>query len=255
MHDALALGLLIARVQGAEFDADAVIALRTTTGLGGARQRGDGLGVALQIAQRIGLGAGAFAQHVIGKAQTGLLRTGVLRMVHGLAYGLAEHKLAAQELHRPQGCGHHRMRTQAAHQPGTRCGLLGVGQEMLGQGDRRTRQTGQHLVTGLVKVGTAELVGGQGDGGVPIRHAQQGLGQAHQGQAFGAGDRVLAQQTLHGPQWRGLGAHGLYPGCGNLGGSGPVQLALQALQALGNHLRFCLVRGWQNLVWVHSGNS
>ena len=126
---------------------------------------------------------------------------------------------------------------------------------MLGQGDRRTGQTGQHLVTGLVKVGTPELVGGQGDGGVPIRHAQQGLGQAHQGQAFGAGDRVLAQQTLHGPQWRRLGADGLHPGCGNLGGSGPVQLALQALQALGNHLRFCLVGGWQNLVWVHSGNS
>jgi hypothetical protein len=53
-----------------------------------------------------------------------------------------------------------------------------------------------------VEVGPAQLVGRQRDGGLGIGHTQQGFGQPHQRQALGAGDRVFAQQRLHGPERR-----------------------------------------------------
>ena len=232
-HDARALAVFVARVQRAQFDADAVIALRPTTGHGGLRQGAYRVAITLPIAQRVGICARTLAQHVIRKTQALALRlAGRISMAHGLGHGLAQHKLAAQQLHRAQRSSHHGVRAQAAHQAAAAGGALGIGQKVFGHGNRRARQTRQHLVAGLRKIGAAQLVGGQGDGSVHVRHAQQCFGQAHKGQALGAGNRVLLQQTFHGPKRRGMVSHGLHPGRGHLRGSGPVQLVLQAAQAL-----------------------
>ena len=132
-------------------------------------------------------------------------------MAHGLGHALAQHKLAAQQLHRAQRGGHHGVRAQAAHQTTAAGGALCVGQKVFGHGNGRPRQARQHLVTGLRKISAAQLVGGQGDGGIRVRHPQQRFGKTHQGQALGAGNRVFLQQAFHGPKRSGMVAHGLHP--------------------------------------------
>jgi hypothetical protein len=109
-----------------------------------------------------------------------------------------------------------------------------TGQEVLGHGDGGGRQTRQRRVGRAVKVGPAQLVGREGNGGFGVGHAQQRLGQAHQGQALGAGDGVFLEQAFHGPERRRVVAHRAHPGRGQVGGSGPVQRALQGGQALGH---------------------
>ena len=60
------------------------------------------------------------------------------------------------------------------------------------------------------------------------QHAQQRLGQTHQGQALGAGDGVFAQQRLHRPERRRVAAHLLHPRAGHGDDLGPVQRAADA---------------------------
>ena len=155
--------------------------------------------------------------------------------MHGLGNGLPQHKLATQQLHSAQGGGHHGAGAEFGKQA---AGGLAVGQKLLAQGNGAAGQACQRLVAGGGKVGAPELVGGQGDGGFSVGHAQQGLGQAHQGQALGAGNRVFLEQAFHGPERRRVVAHGLHPGGGLLGGIGPVQGVRQGAQALGDDLSF-----------------
>jgi hypothetical protein len=54
-----------------------------------------------------------------------------------------------------------------------------------------------------IEVGAAQLVRRQGNGGFCIGHTQQGFRQAHQGQAFGAGNRVFLEQAVHRPEGGG----------------------------------------------------
>jgi len=82
------------------------------------------------------------------------------------------------------------------------------------------------------EVGAAELVSGQRDRRVGIGHAQQGLGQAHQGQALPAGDRELLEQRFERPErWRVI-AHGLHPWPSLAHGFFPAQRAFQRLNAV-----------------------
>ena len=259
------LRVFVAGMQGAELDGNAVVVLGRAAAVGVAGNEGNGLVVAVQVAQGIGIGARTFAQHVIGVREPprsltacgrcpprGLLRLGAAQrrnvqvfparrigLLHRLGHGLAQHELAAQQLHCAQGRGHHGLGAQLGHDAGlglrTLAGLR-VRQEVLGQGNGSARQPRHHLVAAALKVGPAQLVCGQGDGGFGVRNAQQRFGQAHQGQALGAGDGVFAQQAFHGPEGRRIVAHGLHPGAGRLGGSRPVQTGVDHLQLACHHL-------------------
>jgi len=269
-HHTLVLSVLVARVQGAELDADAVVAALVALGLGGDGR--DGLLVAVKVALGVFRRAGAFAQHVIAESQArqrprsaaarvaaprgGVFRLGAARRRHVLAglsggfhralYRLAQHELVAQQLHGTQGGGHHGARAQLAQQ----AARLTARQKALAQADGAGGQPRQGRVAGGVEVGAAELVGGQRDGGFGVGHPQQGLGQAHQGQALGAADGVFLEQAFHGPEGRRVVAHGLDPGSGHAGGVGPVEPAVQAAQAVDNGVRLGAVGGGQ----AHDGS-
>ena len=68
-HHTLALRVLIARVQRAELDGDAVVFLRRARGVCANSDSLDGIRVARQVAQRVGVGARALAQHERHPAQ------------------------------------------------------------------------------------------------------------------------------------------------------------------------------------------
>ena len=173
--------------------------------------------VGRQIPNCIGLGAGTFAQHVVAETQTILFLSRASGLPQGLAHVAAQDKLAAHELNGTDGGGHHGLRAQTLEQT-WRLSVGCVGQEFFGQRDRIGRQTGEQFVRAraaalaAVKLGATELVCRQGDGGGGVRHTQQGFSQAHQGQTFGAADRVLAQQGLHRPKGSRVVTHRLHPG-------------------------------------------
>ena len=99
--------------------------------------------------------------------------------------------------------------------------------------------------TGCVKVGATQLVGGECDGGFGVGHTQQGFGQAHQCQALGAADGVFLEQAFHGPEGRGVVAHGLHPGRGHARGGMPVEPAIELGQAVDDGLGLGAVGGGQ----------
>ena len=159
-------------------------------------------------------------------------------------HGLAQYKLAAQQLHSAQRGGHYGFGAQLTHDAAA---LSGAGQEVFGHRNGRATQARQHLVTRAIKVRAAQLVGGECNRSLSIRHAQQGFGQTHQGQALGAGNRVFLQQAFHRPKrWRVV-AHGLHPGCGHFGSRRPVQPRVDDLQTVGDHLGLRAVRKGQAL--------
>ena len=271
-----ALRILVARMQGAELDGNAVVALGRAAGIAMAGNKFNRVAIAFQVAQGIGIGARTLTQHVIGIGEPprsltscsrcpprGLLCLGAARrhngrpvllargigLLHRLRHVLAQHKLAAQQLHGAQGSGDHGAGTQLGHDAGLG---LRVGQEVLGQGNRRAGKARQQLVAAVDKVGPTELVGRQGDGGFGIGHAQQGFGQAHQGQALGAGNGVLAQQAFHGPERRRVVAHRPHPGCGRAGRCGPVQTGAENLQLSRNDLTLGTVGNRQAGLNQHS---
>ena len=216
-----------------------------------------------QILKRISIGTRAFAQHVIAESEPprlalrvlrcppwGLLRLGAARrrnaevfhlaprrvgLVHRFGNGLAQHKLATQQLHGAQRGGDDRARAELGEKTGRR---FAVGQKLLAHRDRRAGQARQRLVASAVKVGAAQLISRQRNRGGGIGHAQQGLGQAHQGQTLGAGNRVFLEQALHRPERRRVGAHRLHPGRGDLGDGSPIKRTTQRAQVLGNDFDF-----------------
>jgi hypothetical protein len=225
----LALAVFVAGKQRAELDRDLVAVLRPGAGIGGAggNHRNRTL-VGCQVLGRRRFGARTFTQHVKAEAQARRLLALAIGFGNGVTDGAGVDKLPPQQLDGAHRGRHHRLGAQALHQSGF---TAGFGQEALGQGNGTGRQAGQHLVRALaatgLEVGAAQLVGRQRHRRFGVGHTQQGFGQAHQGQAFGAGDGVLAQQRLHGPEGRRRGTRTLHPGpCGSHHGR-PVQPALQ----------------------------
>ncbi len=250
-EDAFALRFLVAREEGAELDRDLVAGLRaggrgaSAGGAPGGDGR-DGAPVGRQIRERRGVGARAFAEHVEAEAQRGLLPALRAGVGHRVGDRARIDELAAQQLDRAHGGRHHGLRAQALHQA---AGLFTFGQEALGQPDRARRQAGQHPVRPLggvgLEVGAAQLVGGERDRGLGIGHTQQGFGQSHQGQPLGTGNRVLAQQRLHGPERRRLVARALHPRPRRHHHGRPVQAPLQGGQRQRHRLGLGAVREGQ----------
>ena len=277
-HDTGFLRVFITRVQGAELDGNAVVVLTRAVPVGVRCNGSNGVLVTGHVFERVGIGARALAQHVIAESKPPRLRLrllrcppweqfrlgaagrrnpqipdpalGASRFVHRLADRLAQHELAAQQLHRAQCGGHYRTRAQLGQHA---TGRLAVGQELLAHRNGGARQARQRLVAGCREVGAAELIGGQRNRGLGIGHAQQRLGQAHQCQALGAGDRVFLEQAFHGPERRRVLAYGVYPGRGDPGHGGPVQRGGKKTQALGDDLAFGTVRDRQAHVISKSG--
>ena len=206
------------------------------------------MAVAGQVVGGVCGGAGALAQHVKAVAQAGAVAARGAGHLQRVGHGLAQHELAPQKLHRAQGGGHHGACAQARQQAGRGFAL---GQKVLAQGNGAAGQAGQGGVASVAEVGPAELVGGERDGGFGVGHAQQRLGQAHQGQAFAAGNRVLLEQALHGPErWRVL-PHRLHPGGGHLGRRRPVQRRAERGQAVRHLERFGQIGVRQVLLGQH----
>ena len=171
-------------------------------------------------------------------------------LAHGLVDVAPEHKLAPQQLDGAHRRRHNGAGAQALQQAGFGGGgavALAGRQPVFGQGDGLGGQLGQHRVFPFTgELGMAELVGGEGDGGFGIRHAQQGFGQTHQGETFGAGNRVFLEQAFHGPERRRVGAHLLHPRRGPHHHAGPRQ-ALQAPERLRQRRRLRLIGKRQTL--------
>ena len=250
---ALALQLLVAREQRPQLDRDAV------AGFGRWRRaaRCDGLDrmpVRRQIASCVGIGARAFAEHVVREAQRRLLSPLRGGLVHRLIDRAAEHELPPEQLDRAHRRRNNRLRAEALQQ----AGLAAVGrQQPLRPGDRACRQLRQHAVRAVIAVataaverGAAELVGGQRDRRLGVGHAQQRFGEPHQRQPFGAGDRVLAQQRFERPERRGLLAHATHPRRCLLDHGTPVECAVEATRQCSDDVHLVSVwvgqTGWRH---------
>ena len=243
-QDAVALAIFVARMQRAQLDRDAVVASRIAAGLRCLRNRRDRTAVAFEVLHRVGFGAGAFAQHVVGEAQVGLMAAGSAGGLQRLRHVLAQHELAAQQLHGAQRCGDHGLCTEPGQQPllrGSFSRTIGW-KKALGHRDRRLRQPRQRRIRRTIEIRAAELVGGERDRRFGVRHPQQRLRQAHQGEAFRAGDRVFLEQAFHGPERRGVLAHSLDPRLCGGGRGGPVQCFAEHGQQVCHHAGFRPVR-------------
>jgi hypothetical protein len=166
---ALALRVLVARVQGAQLDGDAVIRFHRAVGAGAFGDGLDGIRVAGKVAQRVALGARAFAQHVVREPEVGRRLARAVRLAHRLGDVLAQHELPPEQLHRAQRRRDHGLGAELAEQAAF---TLRIGQEFLGHGQRRARQASQRAVGRAFEVCAAQLVGGESDRGFGIGHAQ-----------------------------------------------------------------------------------
>ena len=181
-HHTIFLRLLVTRMQRAELDRNAVVRFASTGFVGVGGNRRNGILVTGEILQGVGVGARAFAQHVIAEPKLAHFSPGRCGFIHRLLDRLSQHKLATQQLHGTQGGGHHRTRTKLGKHA-TRC--LAVRQKFLAHGNGGARQSSQRLVASAVKFGAPQLVSGERNRGLGIGHAQQRFGKTHQGQALG----------------------------------------------------------------------
>ena len=240
---ALALQGLVARVQGRQLDRDAVVALDGAVDAGARRNRLDGVRVAREVALRVVFGARAFAEHVEGKAQVRQVAARIVRGIHRFDDVLAQHELAAEQLHGAQGRRDDGARAKAAED----ARVLLLRQHFLGHRDRGLRQARQCAVRCAFEVGAAQLVRGKRDRRLGIGHAQKRFGQSHQRKPFGARDRVLLEQAFHRPEGRRVLAHGGHPRLRVRGGGRPVQRGFERSEAVAHHLGLGAVRVGQAL--------
>ena len=205
----VAVADLVAGMQRRQFDRDTGIF--ADVGLvGGLRDGGDGLGIGPVIAHRVVLGSGGFAQHVVGiGVALGFAFAGAF---HRLADVTAQHELRAHFAH---GAAHsgadHRLAQPADH--AAQCAddavALFVVQDPArqhqrpGRGVHHHRAAVAHMCAPIMR---RDLVLDQVVDGFGIRHAQQRLGHAHQGDAFLGGEAVFGQEAFHHPGIGG-GAH------------------------------------------------
>ncbi len=218
LQHALALGVLVARVQRRQLDRDARgvvdVAVRTAAAcLVIAADGVDRTTVVFQVAQRVLHGQRAFAQHVEGVAVVRVVA--LVRARQRFADGAAHDELVAHDLHRlAHGQAHHRL-THAADQALERAGRIGAGgivhlHQLAGQHQAPGGGVDQHRVTAaqvLFPVGIGQFVADQLVGGVLVRNAQQRLGHAHQQHAFLAAQVVLAHEGFDRALVLGAHAH------------------------------------------------
>ncbi|MGY4348627.1 hypothetical protein ACVWXM_005094 [Bradyrhizobium sp. GM7.3] len=196
-HHTVAADCLEARMQRRQLDGDA-----GPIGQGmAARRLADSqnrAGIGVEISPCVGGGAGAFAEHVEGIAlPLAGARPGPLQ---GLRDGLPQHEMISHQPHRLARGGAHGGCAQPLHQPadgaiGRLAGLDHPRREAQCPG-RGVDQEGGGLGLVVDEVALAELVLDELVGGARVRHAQQGLGQHHQGQPFLGRERKFPQHIL-----------------------------------------------------------
>ena len=167
-HHAGDLRVFITGVQRAEFDGNAIILLTSPRRLCVGSYGLNSILVAGQIFERIRIGARALAQHVVAVAQVFDLAFGRCSLAHRFTNRLAQHKLAAQQLHGAQGCGHHGAGAELGEDA---CGRFAVGQKLLAHRNGGAGEARQRFVTCRIKVRAAQLVGGESNGRFGIGHA------------------------------------------------------------------------------------
>ena len=199
-HHALVLGPAVARVQRRQLDGNARPLKNATPGRG--RANGvDRLLVRLQVAQGIGFGGGGFAQHVVAVAKALFLEGAAVgqrlgnilaghellaHQLHGTMHALANDRFAALADDAAQG------RSQGFFAGGG--GQLAGNHQAPGRRVHEQRRRTAHMRT---PVAVADLVADQGITRGLVGNAQQRFGQAHQRDAFLAGQRELLHQRGH----------------------------------------------------------
>ncbi len=196
------------------------------------RQSANRLPVGAGIALRIGIAAGAFAEHVEAVAHPLV----PLASPQRLSQILTQHELLAQQRDGATGRGDHAAGSEpcpeSMHQPLGGIGAGLVGQQPAHQIDRSARQPA-HLATFGSRRNMAgemplfELIGSKLGSGIEIRHPQQRLGQPHQRQPFGRGQRKLQQQRLQRPERRRMRPGSLDPGGGPCHHPAPIEPVVQ----------------------------
>ena len=182
------LQIFVAWVERRQLDRNAVVRERIARFRVASDTR-DRRGIAVVIAPRVVVGAGRLAQHVEA-CKLALVPVGALdRRVDAFAH----HELLAEQLHRRQRrLPDHRLARAANHrlQQGKRFGLAAhrvehQGGRSQGQAARRQRDD-QRAVLGIAfgPVAPGDLVADQSVRGGAVGDAQQGLGKAHQHDAF-----------------------------------------------------------------------
>jgi hypothetical protein len=156
----------------------------------------DGVAIGGEVARRVGGRARALAEHVVGIAETAG-RTGAAER---LGNRLSQHEMGAEQAHGLARRGAHGGQAQ----PLAEClqDALGrlAGMDDPGGDAERPRgggdQPGLRLGGPVRPIGSRQLVLDERVGRPRIRHAQQRLGQHHQGEPLLGGQRILAQEIL-----------------------------------------------------------
>ena len=185
-------------MQRRELDRDAR-PVRQRRVAGGRADRLDGVGVGLEIALGVGRRARALAQHVEGIADSA-----------ALARARARQRLARSSGRARNGCRGRRIACRVAVRTAGRPSRLASWPRMLSgvspgwmmravmpsaQAEAETRNASER-VSWCGEVALAELVLDQPVGGRGVGHAQQRLGQHHEGEALVGRQRIFAQQIL-----------------------------------------------------------
>ncbi len=209
-HDAFALRPDIARMQRRELDRDARPGLHATA----VRRLADGVNgraVGLTVALGIGSGERGLAQHVEGVAITARLVVQAARQrrvdilahdkllaeeAHGEIDAFADQRLTAPRQHLAQGRAERTVRMRG-HQ------LAGQHQPP-GRGIHEQRGTAAQV---RFPVAMADFVANQTVDRRAVRNPQQGFGEAHQGDAFLAGQGELVHQVIDAARCAALAAH------------------------------------------------
>ena len=195
-HDTRALCFLEARMEGRELDGDRVRCAH----------RADGVRVKLHVALRIGRGAGGFAEHVVGMH----IGRALGAAAHGVVDGFGEHELLGKNAHRLAHRGAHHRLAKARDDVLEWRGLVVPARELAREeqgpvGGARE----QRVVAARRPVALRELIAQQRIGGRRVGDAQQRLGDAHERDAFGRGEPVVAQKRFGAERSGRRGAHAL----------------------------------------------
>jgi hypothetical protein len=235
--DAVVLDRLVARMERRQLDRDAW-PCRKRAGSGRPADRLDRIGVLIEVALRVGSGAGAFTKHVVGMAKAALLHcAGASKRV---ADGFPEHKMVAEDPHRLARRRAHRRLAKPLDQSGKdalrRVAGLNDAARDTERPDRRGDEQLLPVAGMVVPVSAAELVLDQPILCRRIRHPQQGLRQHHEGKALPRRERELAEEILEPSDSAGALAD-----CGNEGACPPVdplfpcRIKMRRPDMLGDH--------------------
>jgi hypothetical protein len=195
--DALALQQGVTRLERRELDRDAGARVHCCALLTG--EHLDRVRVGIEVALRVGLGAGAFAEHIEGAQRESGLGAGTLE---GRVDCLADDERLPEQVHRlPQRRAHDRRDHWLGE--GRRGDLPTELRRHLGQqpaGRAQQRKAGSQQQVGITRHagGThgGEALGDQLVGTLGVGRAQQRLRQTHERLALGAVERELLEHPL-----------------------------------------------------------